>query len=193
VAAATADGRIHLLDGKSLGGGELFQTAVYSSKGFAPSALATWQDLDGVRWILAAATAAPASSSGFSQTNGPVTSGAIAAWRVTERSGSIAMEPGWLSLDMTAPLTPAIINGVVFAVSSGEFRNEENLPLAELVRKSAPALLYALDGGTGRKLWDSGRTITSFVHSGSVSGEAGQLYLETYDETLYAFGFPMEH
>jgi hypothetical protein len=42
-------------------------------------------------------------------------------------------------------------------------------------------------------IWDSGTTITSFVHSGGLSGQAGQVYLETFDETLYAFGFPMEH
>jgi outer membrane protein assembly factor BamB len=74
-----------------------------------------------------------------------------------------------------------IINGVVFAVSSGENRPTEN------------AVLYALDGATGNVLWDSGKSITSFVHGGGLSGGAGQLYLETSDQTLYAFGFPVEH
>ena len=197
VAAATQDGRIHLLDGASLGGPDhktpVFITPVYSSRGFTPGALATWQDLDGVRWVLAAAAAAPASGSGFSQADGAITNGAIAAWRVADRSGAITLEPGWLSQDMIAPLAPAIINGIVFAVSSGEFRSDSSLPVAERVRRSSPAILYALDGATGTKLWDSGPTITSFVHSGGTSGEAGQLYLETYDQTLYAFGFPMEH
>lgn len=197
VAAATQDGRIHLLDGMALGGPDhktaLFKTMPYSSKGFAPSALATWLDADGVRWVLAAAAAAAGSSPGFSQTNGSVTNGAITTWRVADYHGAITLEPGWLSRDMIAPLTPAVINGVVFAVSSGEFASGENLPVAERVRRSSPAILYALDGATGRKLWDSGRTITSFVHSGGVTGESGQVYLETYDETLYAFGFPTEH
>jgi outer membrane protein assembly factor BamB len=197
VAAATKDGRIHLLESTALGGPDhkaaLFKTAAYSSQGFAPSALATWLDADGVRWILAAAAAPPVSSSGFSQTNGSVTNGAIATWRVADHNGAITLEPGWLSRDMISPLTPAVINGVVFAVSSGEFASGENLPVTERVRRSSPAILYALDGATGRKLWDSGRTITSFVHSGGVTGESGQVYLETYDETLYAFGFPTEH
>jgi outer membrane protein assembly factor BamB len=73
-----------------------------------------------------------------------------------------------------------IINGVVFAVSSGENPTED-------------AVLYALDGATGNVLWDSGKSITSFVHGGGLSGGAGQLYLETSDQTLYAFGFPVEH
>jgi outer membrane protein assembly factor BamB len=83
---------------------------------------------------------------------------------------------------------------VVFAVSSGEFQpTDEGLSASERVRRSSPAVLYALDGATGKAIWDSGKTITSFVHSGGLSGQAGQLYLETFDETLYAFGFPMEH
>jgi outer membrane protein assembly factor BamB len=161
VAAGSADGRIHLLDATSLTGS---QSPIYAAQGFAPSALASWQDLDGVRWILAAAGSP---------------NGVIAAWRVVERGDAIALELGWRSPDMLAPLTPAIINGVVFALSGGD--------------KSSPAVLYALNGVTGKKLWDSGRTITSFVHTGGITGEAGQVYLETYDGTLYAFGFPMEH
>jgi outer membrane protein assembly factor BamB len=94
---------------------------------------------------------------------------------------------------MISPLAPMIINGVVFAVSSGEFRSGNDQPVAERIGKSSAAVLYALDGVTGKTIWDSGRTITSFVHSGGLSGQVGQLYLETLDETLYAFGFPMEH
>jgi len=202
VAAAAKDGRIHLVDGGSLAGPDnqklLFTTSAYASDGgFAPKALATWQALDGVRWLLvatnnAASNAAPAP--GFEATNGPVTTGAVAAWRVVDRNGAISLEPGWLSRNLISPLTPVIINGVVFAVSSGEFQpTDGSLPAPERVRRSSPAVLYALDGSTGKAIWDSGATITSFVHSGGVSGQAGQLYLETYDETLYAFGFPMEH
>ncbi len=71
-----------------------------------------------------------------------------------------------------------IINGVVFAVAGG---------------KSSPAVLYALDGATGKSLWDSGETITSFVHNGGLSGGASQIYLGTYDGTFYAFGYAIEH
>jgi outer membrane protein assembly factor BamB len=199
LAAAASNGRIHLLDGASLGGPDnqklLFQTAPYSGDGrFAPAALSTWQSLDGVRWLLAASDASPASGAGFAAANGPVTSGAVAAWRVVDRNGAISLEPGWLSRDLVSPLTPVIINGVVFAVSSGEFRPaDSSVPVPERISKSSPAVLYALDGATGKTIWDSGTTITSFVHSGGLSGQAGQLYLETFDETLYAFGFPMEH
>jgi outer membrane protein assembly factor BamB len=170
----------------------LFITPAYSATGFEPGALATWQAVDGVRWLLAPASGPP--GSGFSPGNGAVTNGAIVAWKVSDRDGAFFLEPSWISRDMLAPLTPVIINGVIFALSSGEFRSDgARLSAAERARRSSPAVLYALDGATGKVLWDSAKTITSFVHSGGLSGGAGQVYLETYDETLYAFGFPIEH
>jgi outer membrane protein assembly factor BamB len=78
-----------------------------------------------------------------------------------------------------SPLTPLVVNGVVFAASGGQ--------------RSTPAVLYALDGASGKELWNSGRTVTSFVHGGGVSGGGSQVYLGTHDGTLYAFGFPIEH
>jgi outer membrane protein assembly factor BamB len=160
IAAATNDGSIHVLDAASLAT-PLFKTPANSAN-LARGALASWQSPDGVRWLLAA-------------------NGAVTAWKIVEREGAIALEYGWRSSDLMSPLTPMIINGVVFAVSSGENRPADK------------AVLYALDGATGKVLWDSGKSITSFVHSGGLSGGAGQLYLETSDQTLYAFGFPVEH
>ncbi|PYV12198.1 MAG: hypothetical protein DMG07_17605 [Acidobacteria bacterium] len=58
---------------------------------------------------------------------------------------------------------------------------------------SSRAVLYALDATTGKELWSSGDTITSFLHDGGLSGGGSQLYLGTYDGMLYAFGFPIEH
>jgi outer membrane protein assembly factor BamB len=87
-----------------------------------------------------------------------------------------------------------VINGVVFAVSSGEFRPADpNVPAAERIQKSVPAVIYALDLNTGKATWDSGTTITSFVHSGGLSGGGSQIYLETWDQTIYAFGYAIEH
>jgi outer membrane protein assembly factor BamB len=103
------------------------------------------------------------------------TASAITAWKVGDRS----MERGWVSRDLVSPLPPLILNGVVFAASGGGPRT--------------PAVLYALDGATGKELWSSGKTITSFVHGGGISGGSSQVYLGAHDGTLYAFGFPMEH
>ena len=53
-------------------------------------------------------------------------------------------------------------------------------------------MLYAHDGVTGKELWTSGTTITAFARAGLSAGN-GQVYVVTYDNTLYAFGIPMEH
>jgi outer membrane protein assembly factor BamB len=182
VAAATADGRIHLLDAATLGGADqksaLFQSPAAPAS--ASGALASWEDSAGTRWLLAAT--APSSAAG-----------AITAWKLVDRNGSPALESGWTSREMTSPLPPLVMNGVVFAVSGGEFRTPDSkVAAAERARRSSPAVLYALDAETGKELWNSGKTITSFAR-GALSGGGSQLYLTTYDSTLYAFGFPIEH
>ncbi len=123
-----------------------------------------------------------------------MTNGAVVAWKVAEQSGGLALEPGWSSRDLVSPLTPLVINGVVFAVSSGEARGKDSkLTAAQRAKASVPAVVYALDGANGKELWNSGKTITSFMHGGGLSGGAGQIYLGTHDGTLYSFGFPIEH
>jgi outer membrane protein assembly factor BamB len=87
-----------------------------------------------------------------------------------------------------------IINNVVFALSSGEYRsNDAKMSAAERIKRSSPAVLYALDYSTGKELWNSGKSITSFVHGGTLSGGGTQVYLETHDGNFYAFGFYIEH
>ena len=158
----------------------------------APGSLASWQDRDGTRWILVAHTGAlPA---GFTQAGGTVTKGAILAWKLSEEGGKLTLKPGWASRDLVAPLTPTIINGVVLAASSGEFRtNDGKVTAAVRAARSGRAIIYLLDGTTGKELWSSGTTITSFARGNALSGGIGQFYLTAYDGTIYAFGFPIEH
>ena len=201
IAATTKDGRVHLLDSENLGGTALFSSPASSEAGkagktgdFAPGALASWQDRDGTRWILAATVGTQAADAGFAATNGAVTKGAVVAWKIVEQNGTPALQPGWASRDLVSPLVPTIINGVVFVTSSGEYRTSDSrVTAAQRAQRSSRAVLYALDGATGKELWSSGTTITSFARSGALSGGVGQIYLGTYDGTIYAFGFPMEH
>jgi hypothetical protein len=172
------DGRVYLLDGASLGGAD-HKTPLFASDAFAPpnagAGLATWQDADGTRWVLAPAG------------NG------IVAMKVVDKDGKAALEARWRSPAIAAPLAPIVVNGVVFAAASGEYRGTEpNLSAAERAKRSTPAVLYALDAATGKQLWTSGTTITSFARGGLAAG-GGQVYLVTYDNTLYAFGIPLEH
>jgi outer membrane protein assembly factor BamB len=176
IAAATRDGRIHVLDCAAL------STPVYQSEvlvpgdSFNPGALATWQDTGGARYLLA------------------VTGSTLTSWKMGTQGGSVGLEKVWSSPEMVAPLTPLIVNGVIFAVSSGEFLSNDNkITAAERARRSVPAVVYALDAETGKVLWNSGKTITSFVHGGGLSGGGSQVYLGTHDGMFYSFGFPIEH
>jgi outer membrane protein assembly factor BamB len=198
IASTTKDGRIHLLDGANLGGADhrtpLHTTPASSQAAdFAPGALASWQDRSGTRWVLAPVAGPLAANAGFA-TNGAITGGAVVAWKVVEQNGAPTLQPGWASRDLLSPLVPTIINGVVFATSSGEFRTgDSRVTAAQRAQRSSPAVLYALDAVTGKELWSSGTQITSFTRGSALSGGMGQVYLCTYDGTLYAFGFPMEH
>ena len=87
------------------------------------------------------------------------------------------MQPAWTSRAIAAPLKPLVINGVLFAASSGT--------------RTAPAVLYAIDATSGKELWTSGKTITSAARGG-LSGGGGNVYVPGADGTLYAFGFDIE-
>ncbi len=174
LAAATKTGSMHLLDAANLSSALVTMPAI--GKEYAPGALASWQDASGTRWILVP------------------TNNAVVAWKVVEQGGGVSLQPAWASRNLVSPLTPTIINGVVFATSSGEFRTtDDKVTAAQRAARSKPAVIYALDGTTGKELWNSGTTIKSFARGNALSGGMGQFYLTTFDGTFYAFGFPMEH
>jgi hypothetical protein len=179
VFAAADDGRLYVLDGGSLGGSNhrtpLHVTSPYSDAGAAGS-LTTWQ-AQGTRWVLGPSTGAPKPGLAFAA-NGPAPNGRIVAFKLTGTGASIALEPAWASRNLAAPLGPIVVNGVVFAAAAGN--------------RSTRAVLYALDGDTGRELWTSRTAIASFAQ-GELAAGAGQVYLVTNDNSLYAFGIPMEH
>jgi outer membrane protein assembly factor BamB len=181
VAAAARDGSIVLLDGASLGG-PAHETALHRSaavtdrSSFVPGGLATWEDSAGTRWLLMP------------------TATKIVAMKVTSAGGTFSIAPGWTSRDMRVPLTPIVVNGVAFVVSSGEYVPPIGArdSAADRARQSVPAALYALDAATGRELWTSGSTIASFAHRSALWPGIGQIHVATYDNAVYAFGFPLE-
>jgi outer membrane protein assembly factor BamB len=200
IVAANIDGRLYVLDAASLGGSDhrtpLSKTAPYTTAGadFSPGALASAEDADGTRWIFAAAAAPLSAETAFGVTNGSVTNGAIVAYKIVDQNGTPTLQPAWASRDMMSPAPPAIVNGVVFAVSSGEYRSgDSQLTAAQRAQRSKPAILYALDAATGKELWSSGTAIASFVKGIGPSAGDGQVYVVTYDGTIYAFGIPLEH
>ena len=157
--AAAGGGKLWLFDSAALADGPVATSASYARADFDAGALASWQDAQGVQWI-----AAPAPRG-------------IVAMKVTGQSGRLSLSPGWTSRDIAAPMPPLVINGVLFAASTGT--------------RAMPGVLYAIDAATGKELWNSGRSITSAVRSGP-SGGQGNVYVPGTDGTLYAFGFAIE-
>jgi outer membrane protein assembly factor BamB len=199
VAASAKDGRLYVLEGKAPGGADhrtpVVRSAIYStSASDAGGVVTTWQDGDGVRWLLVASNGPLAADTKFSAVNGAITNGFVAAFKFTSQGGSFTLEPAWTSRDMTSPAAPIVLNDVVFALSTGAFRGgDAQLTSAQRLERSTPAVLYALDARTGKELWSSGRSITASVQGVGPSGQDGQVYVVAADGTLYAFGIPLEH
>ena len=98
--------------------------------------------------------------------------------KIAEAGGALSLERAWTAEGFTAPATPIVVNGVVFALSSGG--------------PSAPAMLKAFDGTTGKLLWDSKTAMKASAAPGSFWSAMSQVYVGTTDGTLYTFGFTDE-
>jgi hypothetical protein len=182
IAAANHDGRMYLLDTSALGGADhktpLSVSARYASVGKElPSALASWQDAGGTRWVLSSVVGPMTSVDGF-QTNGSVSNGAIVAFKVVDIGGKPQLQPGWVSGDIAEPRPPIIVNGVVFTAGTGAQQN---------------AVLYALDGATGREFLNTGSAVTGGPPKGALSAQFGTIYLQTANNVLWALGFSQEY
>jgi outer membrane protein assembly factor BamB len=53
-------------------------------------------------------------------------------------------------------------------------------------------VLYAFDAETGRELFNSGDTLTSFTHFGGLAVSNGRVFVTTWDGYVYAFGRKQE-
>jgi hypothetical protein len=204
--ASGKEGRLFLLDTKSPGGAShrepLFETSLFANeeadiagRGFW-GAFASFEDTKGARWVYAPAWGKIVPNSPkFPLTHGDAPDGSIMAFRVEERDGKPVLAPAWVSHNMSVPEPPVIANGVVFALSSGEFvrqvKPDGSLYTAEerAQRSTGKATLYAFDAQTGKELFSSGGAMSSFTHLGGLAVSDGRVYITTHDSTVYAFGF----
>jgi hypothetical protein len=197
VAAATRDGRLLLLDAAALGGpdhasAQASAPIVLAGGSIAADALATWQEMTIEPPAPAPAPAPGAPPAGFGGGAGAaplnVTYGArwivaattsgLVSLKMTDSSPAPTLARGWTADGTVATTTPIVVNGVVFALSSGS--------------ASATAVLKAFEGTTGKLLWDSRETMKSPASAGSFWSALSQVYVGTNDGTLYAFGFADE-
>jgi outer membrane protein assembly factor BamB len=160
-------------------------------------ALATWEDTDGTRWILAPFWGPKHSKFKAPIEYGPVVQGAVAAYKLEDRQGKLQLTPAWLSRNMWQADPVVIANGVVFAYGNGEDATQSTFDAglsfntsANRIARSTHATLYALDARTGAELWSSGTQIKSFSHFSSLAVANGRVYIGTFDGMLYCFGVP---
>lgn len=208
VAGAGKEGRLFLLDAASLGG-ETHRQPLYRSPlitneevnhaahGFW-GAMATWEERDGTRWLLAPAWGPLHSSAPpFPVSYGDAPHGSVMAFRVEIKSGTPALSPVWMSRDLNVPEPPIVAGGVVFVLSSGEDVQQVEASgaahnTAARLAGSGKAVLYALDAATGKELFNSGDILASFTHFGGIAISNGRVFVTTWDGYVYAFGLKNE-
>jgi hypothetical protein len=196
VAAATKDGRVVLLDVASLGGANhatpLFASrpVVASGRSVAAEALATWARAAATtsaspnsttRWLLVPVSGRPSDGAA---TNGSIRNGAVVVLRLVDDGGKLSLQSAWVSNDLTMPATPIIVNGVVFALSTGRSSGGG--------QTGSAALLYAYDGASGKALWNSGTSMATPASGSSFWSALSQVYVGATDGTVHAFGFADE-
>ncbi len=196
--------RLWLMDTASIGGDD-HRTDLYTTPAFCNEdvnfasagiwgSLATWLDPKGTRWVLSPFWGPQHSKFVFPITNGVTKKGGVAAFKVQEVNGKTELVPAWISRDMDQGEPPVVANGVVFAYGSGENTEQAYYDIGlqdtstRRIPNSTHAVLYALDGQTGKELWNSGTEITSWVHNGEPSVANGKVYVGTFDGMLYCYG-----
>ena len=203
--ASGKEGRYYLLDTKTMGGPNhetpLYKTPLISNvnvnfqtEGSWGSG-ATWEDSAGTRYYLAPIGGALNPEVKFPISYGPVPDGSVICLKLTDVNGKLELVPAWVSVNMVTAETPVVANGVVFALAAGEFTGQGHnggngglWTAQERVDRSVPAILYALDGKTGKVLWSSDHEIGSFLHEGGMAVADGKVILGTNDGTVYCFG-----
>jgi outer membrane protein assembly factor BamB len=209
---------VYLLDADSLGEKDhhtpLFATPplgndakAWQEKGLW-GAPAVWKNAEGQPWLYVTLWG-PVSKEApkFPLTNGPVPHGCIMAFKVAlnKTSGKPELEPAWISPDMNLPDPPAIANGVLFALATGE--NARQVHVADMLHFKTAAEwkanllttaqrgqgtnqgeLYALDAKTGKLLYRSGNAMKSWVHFSGLAIAGGKIYAVDHDSNVYCFG-----
>ena len=191
VASAGADGRLYLLDAKNPGG-EDHKTSLYQTPPVAAAGagiwggLSSWQDSNGVRWVLAPVWGAVNPELKLPGDNGAAPNGSIVAFKLQDHGGKLELTPAWASRDMHSPEQPVMTSGVVFALSAGDYGRDEH------PKSSTPAVLYALDGSTGKEMYTTGSQVPAPANLTGVTLANGRVFFTTTDGTLYGFGIYLE-
>lgn len=197
------DGRIYILDADSLGGPDHHTAAFRSDPILARSSpgkgngfsntFATYLDGKGERWLYASVRG-PVSAH-FPATDGDAPTGSILAFKITFDHGKPSLTPAWQSRDLVSPAAPALSNGLLVALSTGQpasfvKANGKPYKAAQWNKMGRPAVLYVLDAATGHSLY-MGDKATTYATSGLAIANS-QIYFATHNSGLFAYGIPVE-
>ncbi len=206
LAAADKDGRLYLLDSKSLGGADhhkpLFQSdriasrsKNYDGNGFR-GAFSTWNDVDTQnRWVYVPVSGPLDRSAKLPMTGSPPETGSVVAFKIDGQKEQPELQPLWVSPEIPSPAPAVIANGLVFVLSTGESprvakKNGQPYTDAEREAMAGHAVLHALDALTGQQLYSSGNAVPTFSHAGGLAVANGRVYFAAHGNAVYCFGFP---
>ncbi len=201
VLAGGRNGRLYLLDPKSLGGTD-HHTPLFASDPIAPGdkkrevdgfrgAFSSWIDFKtGTRWFYAPIIGPPGRSSKLTSPKTAPPDGSIVALKLAEESGHPALQPVWLSRNIISPAPVVIANEMVFALSTGGSPSlaKQKWPHDSAAEREQNATLLVFDGFTGKQLYSSSDAVSSSSPGNGLAIANGRVYFTTQDNTVYCFG-----
>jgi outer membrane protein assembly factor BamB len=210
VVAGSSDGRVFLLDSRSLGGAD-HRTPLFVSKPIAESGrnyngngfrgvFSTWLDVDtGMRRLYASVFGGLRSAAGHKSVKPAAEGvGAVVALELRGTTEQPTLEQIWVSGNVPSPAPPVIANGMIFVLSTGApsrtaKRNGQPYNIREIEQLSTAATLHVFDAVTGKELYSGpGAPVSAAVSSGLAVAN-GRAYFTARDNTVYCFGIPAQH
>jgi outer membrane protein assembly factor BamB len=216
IALAGKEGFLYVLDAADLGGRPGHSTPLYKSPQLGNDAAegrnpgeGTWGSItsyetpDHKRFLYVPMWGPPSKNVPQFQSNaGDAPHGSIMAFQVVADGEKVSLAPQWISRDMIVPDPPAVANGVLYAIQTGEQTIQSpayvhgtqdqinHNPLSAQYR-STPVnnlILFAFDAQTGEQLYSSDKIITDWVHFSEPVVALGKVFVVTHDAHVYAFG-----
>jgi outer membrane protein assembly factor BamB len=205
VLAGGRDGRLYLLDSRSLGGAD-HHTPLFRSAPLAESRnnnegngfrgiFSTWMDVDtGTRRFYVPIFGKLRPSVGLKTDDHGTGNGVIAAFELQGTTERPTLSPIWISHNMASPAPAVIAAGMVLVLATGDnphvASNIKPHSVAEREQMTQSASLYVLDAITGKQLYSSGSTGPGSSLSAALAFANGRAYFTARDNAVYCFGIP---